>query len=120
MAVRLSDVAERAGVSVKTASNVINNYPHIKPATRKRVEAAIHELRYRPNVSARQLKHGRAGFLALAVPQMDVARTSPSSRPRSAPRPPGWATSCCSTRPAATRRPSDWCWTACGRTSSTD
>ena len=72
MAVRLRDVAERAGVSVKTASNVINDYPHIKPATRKRVEEAIRELRYRPNISARQLKFGRAGFLALAVPQMDA------------------------------------------------
>ena len=41
VAVRLRDVAERAGVSVKTASNVINNYPHIKPSTRERVEAAI-------------------------------------------------------------------------------
>ena len=72
MAVRLRDVAERAGVSVKTASNVINDYPHIKPSTRAKVEAAIRELRYRPNESARQLKHGRSGFLALAVPQMDA------------------------------------------------
>ncbi|HEX8509124.1 MAG TPA: LacI family DNA-binding transcriptional regulator, partial [Propionibacteriaceae bacterium] len=71
MATRLKDVAERAGVSVKTASNVVNNYPHIKPSTRQRVETAIRELRYRPNVSARQLKHGRAGFLALAIPQLD-------------------------------------------------
>ncbi len=71
MPARLKDVAELAGVSVKTASNVVNNYPHIKPATRARVEAAIRELRYRPNESARQLKYGRAGFLALAVPQME-------------------------------------------------
>lgn len=71
MAARLKDVAELAGVSLKTASNVINDYAHIKPSTRARVEAAIAELRYRPNASARQLKYGRAGFLALAVPQMD-------------------------------------------------
>lgn len=72
MAARLRDVAELAGVSVKTASNVINDYPHIKPSTRARVEAAIRALRYRPNESARQLKHGRSGFLAVAVPQMDA------------------------------------------------
>lgn len=72
MAVRLKDVAELAGVSLKTASNVINDYAHIKPSTRAKVEAAISELRYRPNASARQLKYGRAGFLALAVPQMDA------------------------------------------------
>lgn len=71
MAARLRDVAELAGVSVKTASNVINNYPHVKPSTRARVEAAVKQLRYRPNESARQLKHGRSGFLALAVPQLD-------------------------------------------------
>ena len=71
MAARLRDVAERAGVSVKTASNVLNNYPHIKASTRARVEKAMAELKYRPNLSARSLKHGRAGFLALAVPAMD-------------------------------------------------
>ena len=71
MAARLRDVAERAGVSVKTASNVLNNHPHVKASTRARVEAAMAELRYRPNLSARSLKHGRAGFLALAVPAMD-------------------------------------------------
>jgi DNA-binding LacI/PurR family transcriptional regulator len=68
---RLRDVAERAGVSVKTASNVLNNHPHVKASTRARVQAAMAELHYRPNLSARSLKHGRAGFLALAVPAMD-------------------------------------------------
>lgn len=72
MATRLKDVAARAGVSVKTASNVVNNAPHVRPATRERVQEAIRALRYRPNVSARQLKYGRAGFLALAVPQVDA------------------------------------------------
>lgn len=71
MVARLRDVAERAGVSIKTASNVLNNYPHIKPSTRAKVEAAVAELHYRPNISARKLKYGRAGFLALAVPQME-------------------------------------------------
>jgi DNA-binding LacI/PurR family transcriptional regulator len=71
MAVRLKDVAARAGVSIKTASNVINDYPHIRPLTRAKVQAAIDELHYRPNLSARGLKHGKAGFLALALPQLD-------------------------------------------------
>jgi len=71
MVARLKDVAALAGVSVKTASNVVNEYPHVSPATRAKVMAAIERLHYRPNVSARQLKHGRAGFLALALPQLD-------------------------------------------------
>lgn len=71
MVVRLKDVAERAGVSVKTASNVLNDYPHIRPSTREKVERAIRELGYRPNLAARQLKHGRGGFIALALPQLE-------------------------------------------------
>lgn len=70
MAVRLVDVARLAGVSVKTVSNVVNNAPHIRESTREKVEAAIAELGYRPNLAARQLKSGRAGFLALVVPDL--------------------------------------------------
>ncbi|MEV5447730.1 LacI family DNA-binding transcriptional regulator, partial [Streptomyces sp. NPDC052644] len=69
---RLKDVAERAGVSVKTVSNVVNGYQHVRPDTRARVEAAIAELRYRPNLSARNLRKGRTGVIALAVPELDV------------------------------------------------
>src|SRR5690242_3842851 len=70
MATRLSDVAARAGVSVKTVSNVINDYPHITARTRAKVEAAIAALGYRPNVSARSLRKGRSDFIALAIPEM--------------------------------------------------
>lgn len=69
---RLKDVAERAGVSVKTVSNVVNGYQHVRPDTRARVEAAIAELRYRPNLSARNLRKGRTGLIALAVPELDI------------------------------------------------
>ncbi|MGD8213996.1 LacI family DNA-binding transcriptional regulator [Aestuariimicrobium sp. Y1814] len=71
MAATLRDVALLAGVSPKTASNVINDRPHVKPSTRAKVEAAIAELHYRPNLTARQLKYGRSGFLNLAIPQID-------------------------------------------------
>ena len=70
MATRLSDVAARAGVSVKTVSNVINDYPHITAQTRAKVEAAIQALDYKPNVSARSLRKGRSDFIALAIPEM--------------------------------------------------
>ncbi|MEH0938729.1 LacI family DNA-binding transcriptional regulator [Micromonospora psammae] len=69
---RLKDVAERAGVSVKTVSNVVNGYLHVKPDTRARVEEAIAELNYRPNLSARNLRKGRTGVIALAVPELDI------------------------------------------------
>ena len=71
-AARLSDVAARAGVSVKTVSNVVNGYEHVRPETRARVQAALDELGYRPNLSARSLRQGRSGLVALAVPALDV------------------------------------------------
>jgi DNA-binding LacI/PurR family transcriptional regulator len=70
--VRLSDVAARAGVSVKTVSNVVNDYEHVRPETRARVQAALDELGYRPNLSARSLRQGRSGLVALALPALDV------------------------------------------------
>ncbi len=72
MAVRLRDVAARAGVSVKTVSNVVNGYVHVSPPTRARVEAAVAELGYRPNLSARSLRGGRSGIIAIAVPELGV------------------------------------------------
>ncbi|HEY9291498.1 MAG TPA: LacI family DNA-binding transcriptional regulator [Microlunatus sp.] len=68
---RLEDVAQRAGVSMKTVSNVINDYPHVSAKTRDRVLTAIDALGYRPNLSARNLARGRAGMFALIVPQLD-------------------------------------------------
>ncbi len=70
---RLADVADRAGVSVKTVSNVVNGYLHVSAETRARVDAALAELAYRPNIAARNLRRGRSGIVALAVPELDVA-----------------------------------------------
>lgn len=72
MAVRLRDVATHAGVSVKTVSNVVNGFAHVSEATRAKVLRSIDELGYRPNLSARHLKYGRSGFIALAVPELDI------------------------------------------------
>lgn len=72
MAVRLVDVAEHAGVSMKTVSNVVNHHPHVSPAMRERVQRSIDELGYRPNLSARQLVTGRTGVIAIALPHLDV------------------------------------------------
>ncbi|MDG9678756.1 LacI family DNA-binding transcriptional regulator [Micromonospora sp. DH14] len=69
---RLKDVAERAGVAVKTVSNVVNGHVHVRPDTRARVEEAISELNYRSNLSARHLRKGRTGVIALAVPELDI------------------------------------------------
>ncbi len=70
MAVTMHDVARAAGVSIKTVSNVINDYPHIRPETRGRVLQAIATLRYQPNLSARGLRSGRTGAIGLVIPDL--------------------------------------------------
>lgn len=78
--VRLADVAERAGVSMKTVSNVVHNYPHVTPAMRAKVQRAIDELGYRPNLTARRLATGKTGTIALAIPEIDHPYFSEVSR----------------------------------------
>lgn len=56
----LRDVATRAGVSLKTASRVLNGEPHVSPGTAGRVRDAITELGYVPDPVARQLRAGGA------------------------------------------------------------
>jgi len=70
MSATMRDVARLARVSIKTVSNVVNDYPHIRPETRARVEAAIEALGYRPNLSARGLRSGRTRVIGLAVPEL--------------------------------------------------
>jgi DNA-binding LacI/PurR family transcriptional regulator len=68
--VTMHDVARAAGVSIKTVSNVINGYPYLRAETKARVEAAIGELGYQVNVAARNLRQGRTGMIALALPEL--------------------------------------------------
>ena len=61
----IDDVAELAGVSMKTVSRVVNHEPNVRETTRAKVEAAIKKLRYRPNPSARNLAAQHAHLIAL-------------------------------------------------------
>lgn len=66
MAVTISDVAKSVGVSPKTVSNVIHDYPHVRASTRAKVLKAIEELGYQPNIAARSLvtkRHDLIGFV---------------------------------------------------------
>lgn len=60
MATTLKDVAQLAQVSVKTVSNVVHDHPHVSKDVRRRVETAIQQLDYRPNLAAARqlLAHG--------------------------------------------------------------
>ncbi|MCU1445527.1 LacI family DNA-binding transcriptional regulator [Cryobacterium sp.] len=73
MAATLRDVAALAGVSIKTVSNVVHDFEHIRPATRTKVRAAIDELGYKPNITARSLRSGRTGVIGLALPELSLS-----------------------------------------------
>jgi len=61
----IDDVAALAGVSIKTVSRVVNREPNVRDATRLKVEKAIAELKYHPNLSARNLASQRARLISL-------------------------------------------------------
>jgi LacI family transcriptional regulator len=64
--VTIKDVADRAGVSVTSASYAINGKGTISEATRKRVLIAAEELNYHPNAFARNLKKQRSGTIGVS------------------------------------------------------
>ena len=49
------DVAELAGVSIKTVSRVVNSEPNVRATTQERVDRAIAALNYLPSEVARRL-----------------------------------------------------------------
>jgi LacI family transcriptional regulator len=65
----MRDVGERAGVSFKTVSRVVNGEAAVRPEVRERVLAAIEELGYRPDPAASTLRRadGRTGTVAVIV-----------------------------------------------------
>ncbi|MDK6445173.1 LacI family DNA-binding transcriptional regulator [Alloscardovia omnicolens] len=68
--VTLRDVAREAGVSLKTASNVINGTGRMAQSTRDHVQGVIDTLGYRVNIAARNLNRNHTGFITLAVPSL--------------------------------------------------
>ena len=74
----MADVAARAGVSHQTVSRVVNGHHSVAPGTRERVERAIAELGYRPNIAARALVTGSTrtlGLVTINISQYGPAQT---------------------------------------------
>jgi LacI family sucrose operon transcriptional repressor len=65
---KLADVAALAGVSVTTVSRVINNYGSLSEKTKQKVFAAMRELNYAPNTSARSLQGKKTKLVGLIFP----------------------------------------------------
>ena len=63
--VTIFDVAEQAGVSIKTVSRVVNREANVREKTREKVLDAIRKLRYQPNAAARELSARRSRTIGL-------------------------------------------------------
>ena len=63
----LKDVALGAGVSLRTASRVLNDDPRVAATTRARVQDVMAELRYTPDQMARSLRGGTDATIGLVV-----------------------------------------------------
>ncbi|MBO0596442.1 LacI family DNA-binding transcriptional regulator [Nesterenkonia sp. E16_7] len=77
-AATLHEVAALAGVSHQTVSRFLHNKGPFKPATIERVEAAIQELNYRPNMIARSMRTRETGILAAILPSPVTAMPTPT------------------------------------------
>ncbi|MBC9728766.1 LacI family DNA-binding transcriptional regulator [Streptomyces sp. TRM68367] len=66
----MKEVARLAGVSHQTVSRYLRSRDGLKPATLARIDAAVRELGYRPNLVARSMRTRRTGRLAVVIPAM--------------------------------------------------
>ncbi|MGE5280343.1 MAG: LacI family DNA-binding transcriptional regulator [Deltaproteobacteria bacterium] len=67
----IEDVAKAAGVSITTVSRVINKFPTVKDANRRRVEEAIRRLKFKPNLAAQRLASGSNNTIGLEIPRYE-------------------------------------------------
>ena len=63
----INDVAELAGVSYQTVSRVINDMPEVAPLTREKVRQVLQRVKFRPNMTARQLASRRSTTIGLVT-----------------------------------------------------
>lgn len=68
----INEVADLAGVSIKTVSRVVNREKNVRESTREKVKSAISALNYRPNQSARNLASTRSRLIGLLYEDPDT------------------------------------------------
>ena len=71
--VSIKDVAKQAGVAISTVSKVLNNYPNVSEATKKKVNCAVAELNFVPNSVAAALSSKQSGRVALLLHMGNVS-----------------------------------------------
>lgn len=70
IAVKIQDVAKKAGVSISTVSRVLNDYKHVSSDLKDKVMKAVEELEYRPNQVARSLASQKTSLIGIIVPDL--------------------------------------------------
>ena len=67
--IRIKDIALRAGVSVGTVDRVLHNRPNISKSAREKVEKALQEMNYQPNMYASALAYNRSYTFYCMMPK---------------------------------------------------
>lgn len=67
--IRIKDIAERAGVSVGTVDRVLHKRPNVSKTAREKIEKALQEMNYQPNVYASALAYNKSYTFYLLIPQ---------------------------------------------------
>ncbi len=68
--VTIHDVARAAGVSVSTASRVLNNKDDVSPTTYKKVRQVMDDLNYRASLAAKSMRSRTTHVIGLVVPEL--------------------------------------------------
>lgn len=69
--IRIKDIAERAGVSVGTVDRVLHNRPNVSAPAREKVEKALKEMDYQPNVYASALAYNKSYTFVCLLPEYE-------------------------------------------------
>ena len=69
--IRIKDIAALAGVSVGTVDRVLHNRPNVSPPAREKVEKALKEMNYKPNMYASALAYNKAYRFEVIMPTHD-------------------------------------------------
>lgn len=67
----IKDIAKKSGLAVGTVSRILNNRGYISEASKKRVENAMKELNYQPNIMAQNLSKTSSNLIGVIVPNIE-------------------------------------------------
>lgn len=67
--IRIKDIAEKAGVSAGTVDRVLHNRPNVSPKARAKVEKALKEQNYQPNMYASALAYNKSYHFSVLIPK---------------------------------------------------